>query len=103
MTAISRADLELEGMYAAFTAAVGEYQCPCGSRFEFGAFDTLADYAALNRWLGRHYDDCPDLAGSAPELRARVDELTALCAAQSEELRSLTLRLEQAVSKRGGW
>lgn len=61
MTAISRADLDLEAMYAAFAAAVGEYACPCGSTYAFGTYDTLADYAALNRWLGRHYDDCPDL------------------------------------------
>ncbi|MCH9728423.1 MAG: hypothetical protein K0U84_01845 [Actinomycetia bacterium] len=103
MTAISRADLELDAMYAAFKAAVGEYTCPCGSTFEFGAFDTLADYAALNRWLGRHYDDCPDMAGSAPELRARVDELTALAKAQSEEIRSLNLQLDQARWKKAEW
>ncbi|MGB0877565.1 MAG: hypothetical protein ACPGXI_10965 [Mycobacterium sp.] len=102
MTAISKAELDLDAMYAAFKAAVGEYRCPCGSRFEFGTFDTLADYAALNRWLGRHYDDCPDMDDRA-ELRARVDELRALARAQSEEIRSLNLQLDQARWKKAGW
>lgn len=102
MTAISRAELDLDAMYAAFKAAVGEYRCPCGSTFEFGTFDTLADYAGLNRWLGTHYDDCPDMDDRA-ELRARVDELRALARAQSEEIRSLNLQLDQARWMKAGW
>jgi len=45
----------------AFTAAFGYYSCPCGSEFEFSKeIATLEDYAALNRWLGRHYGACAD-------------------------------------------
>lgn len=38
----------------ALTAAVGVYTCPCGDGFEFTEDSTIEDYAALNRWLGRH-------------------------------------------------
>ena len=36
------------------------------------------------------------------ELHIRVDELTALCRAQADEIRSLNLQLDQARG-RGGW
>lgn len=42
----------------AFAKAAGYYDCPCGSEFEFFADGSLEDYAALNRWLGRHVGVC---------------------------------------------
>lgn len=61
--------------------AIGYYSCPCGSQFEFTEHSAILDYAALNRWLGRHNDDCKDRlllelaeadAGLAA-LRAKID------------------------------
>lgn len=96
MTAIDRGELELLALYASFKQAVGEYDCPCGSRFEFGTYDSVEDYAALNRWLGRHYGACN-----------RVSELTALCKTQSDEIRSLNLMLDRTLDqirrKKAGW
>jgi len=37
-----------------FAAAVGFYDCLCGSTTTFDDTDGLEEYAALNRWLGRH-------------------------------------------------
>lgn len=51
---------------AELTAAVGFYNCPCGSTFEFAEDSTLQDYGALNRWLGRHVP-CGDLATARAE------------------------------------
>lgn len=99
---LDAATADSDAVQATFAAAVGFYDCPCGSEYELGEDATLEDYAALNRWLGRHYGDCPDMAGSAPELRCRVDELTALAAAQADEIRSLNLQLDQARG-RGSW
>lgn len=42
----------------AITAAAGFYDCPCGSEFELAADDGVEDYAALNRWLGEHFEPC---------------------------------------------
>lgn len=50
------AELEAENAATreAFAAAVGDYSCPCGSEFWFENDSGLEEYAALNRWLGRH-------------------------------------------------
>lgn len=46
-----------QALREAFTAAVGEYSCPCGGVYEFDEDSSLEDYAALNRWLGLHMSD----------------------------------------------
>ncbi|ORA40933.1 hypothetical protein BST20_01940 [Mycobacterium branderi] len=51
---------ENDSVREAFAAAVGYYSCPCGAQFEFAEDSTLEEYAALNRWLGRHYGACAD-------------------------------------------
>jgi hypothetical protein len=43
---------------ATFAAAVGFYDCPCGSEFEFFADNGLEEWGALNRWLGEHVGKC---------------------------------------------
>lgn len=58
VTGIDELIAERDTLRAAFAAAVGFYDCPCGSGFEFGVDSTLEDYAALNRWLGAHVP-CP--------------------------------------------
>jgi hypothetical protein len=61
-------------------AAVGHYSCPCGSQFELDAAAELEDYAALNRWLGRHFEGCgvleaDELAREIASLKAERSEL----------------------------
>ena len=53
-----------------------------------------------NAMLTRQLDALTDT--DRGELLARVDELTALCRAQADEIRSLNLQLDQARG-RGGW
>jgi hypothetical protein len=75
-------------IFAMFRDAVGTYSCPCGSVFEFADDSTLEEYAALNRWLGRHEScniggsemdrlerDNTKLREQAEALLCRVEEL----------------------------
>lgn len=48
------ANNELAALKDALAAAVGIYDCACGSAWEFADGFGIEDYAALNRWLGRH-------------------------------------------------
>lgn len=61
---------ERDTIQQAFAAAVGFYDCPCGSAFEFIEDSTLEDYASLNRWLGAHVP-CPSVA--VAELERQLD------------------------------
>ncbi|PIJ36765.1 hypothetical protein BMW24_003625 [Mycobacterium heckeshornense] len=64
---------ENDSVREAFAAAVGYYSCPCGAQFEFAEDSTLEEYAALNRWLGRHYEPCASLMHE--DARFRIAEL----------------------------
>lgn len=105
--ALSAADEDvaaLEDLRAQIASAVGFYTCPCGSEFELGEDASLEDYAALNRWLGRHVNGCPDVelaeaidrevglyrAVEIDELRAELGSLRAECARLKAEVASLT-------------
>jgi hypothetical protein len=55
---------ELAGLRDALTAAVGVYDCPCGSMWEFADGLGIEDYAALHRWLGRHNSCTANLAAA---------------------------------------
>lgn len=57
----ANANNELAALKDALAAAVGVYDCACGSVWEFADEFGIEDYAALNRWLGRHLGDCAKL------------------------------------------
>jgi predicted nucleic acid-binding Zn-ribbon protein len=58
---IDELNAEKDTAAAAFEAAAGSYDCPCGSTFDFEPeFASLEDYAALNRWLGTHDGTRPE-------------------------------------------
>lgn len=50
----AKANNELAALKDALAAAVGVYDCVCGSAWEFADGFGIEDYAALNRWHGRH-------------------------------------------------
>lgn len=56
---------------ATYAAAVGAYDCPCGSVFEFTESMGLEDYATLNRWLGKHVGQCG--GGQVAPIKQRDD------------------------------
>lgn len=85
---------ERDATRQAFATAVDIYDCPCGSEFEFHEASTLEDYAALNRWLGRHVP-CPIVDQVLDEVRTEEvltpeamgtagDQLNAIARAQQE-------------------
>ena len=95
---------EIEELRAHMGTAVGVYDCPCGSVFEFWEAASIEDYAALNRWLGMHFESACMAVEDRDSLQARVQELTALCAAQSDDLGSLRAQLAEKTAKRArGW
>ncbi|KMV23360.1 hypothetical protein [Mycobacterium heckeshornense] len=71
--AVDQLRAENDSVREAFAAAVGYYSCPCGAQFEFAEDSTLEEYAALNRWLGRHYEPCASLMHE--DARFRIAEL----------------------------
>ena len=94
----------LADVRAQISTAVGVYECPRGSVFEFWEAASIEDYVALNRRLGMHFESVCMAVEDRDSLQARVQELTALCAAQSDDLGSLRAQLAEKTAKRvRGW
>ena len=74
--ALDRADrhaVELSDLAMGILAAIGQHRCPdCGDAITMTAAAGVAEYAAYQRWLGRH-ERCDEIDGLRDHLQAIAD------------------------------